>query len=192
MCLQLLTAPPSSFSLSTWTIILSVTGHHLKFRHRQVCLLVFSPETTDPRVSDHVHRGYPWVLQRRRLRRGDEMSRQRCLSIPFTTCCKSSFGQKKASGSLQPTMHGHARGQPRQHSRIVTHHGGRLLGYYCSLQKMQVRTHGHAESLPIVAVELVGSLLQRRVDDQLVTSPVVPPPLRRAADGMTVHAVRQT
>lgn len=54
------------------------------------------------------------------------------------------------------------------------------------------RTYGHAESLPIVAIQFVGSLLQRRVDDQLVTSPVVAPLLRRAADGMTVHAVRQT
>lgn len=51
-------------------------------------------------------------------------------------------------------------------------------------------TYGHAESLPIVAIQLVRSLLQRRVDDQLVTSPVVTPLLRRA--GMTVHAVRQT
>lgn len=54
------------------------------------------------------------------------------------------------------------------------------------------RTYGHAESLPIVAIQFVGSLLQRRVDDQLVTSPVVAPLLCRAADGMTVHAVRQT
>lgn len=53
-------------------------------------------------------------------------------------------------------------------------------------------TYGHAESLPIVAIQFVGSLLQRRVDDQLVTSPVVAPLLCRAADGMTVHAVRQT
>lgn len=52
-------------------------------------------------------------------------------------------------------------------------------------------THGHAESLPVVAIQLVRSLLERRVDDQLVTSPVVAPLLRRAA-GMTVHAVRQT
>lgn len=53
-------------------------------------------------------------------------------------------------------------------------------------------TYGHVESLSIVAVQFVRSLLQRRVDDQLVTSPVVTPLLRRAADGMTVHAVRQT
>lgn len=53
-------------------------------------------------------------------------------------------------------------------------------------------TYGHTESLPIVAVQFVRSLLQRRVDDQLVTSPVVAPLLRRAADGMTVHTVRQT
>lgn len=70
-------------------------------------------------------------------------------------------------------------------------HGGRLLGYYCSRLAAAGRgnTHGHAESLPVVAVELVRSLLERRVDDQLVTSPVVTPLLRRA--GMTVHAVRQ-
>lgn len=54
------------------------------------------------------------------------------------------------------------------------------------------RTHGYVESLPIVAIQFVGSFLQRRVDNQLVTSPVVAPLLRRAADGMTVHAVRQT
>lgn len=53
-------------------------------------------------------------------------------------------------------------------------------------------TYWHVESLSIVAVQFVRSLLQRRVDDQLVTSPVVTPLLRRAADGMTVHAVRQT
>lgn len=57
------------------------------------------------------------------------------------------------------------------------------------LRARRGNTHGHAESLPIVAVELVRSLLERRVDDQLVTSPVVTPLLRRA--GMTVHAVRQ-
>lgn len=53
-------------------------------------------------------------------------------------------------------------------------------------------TYGHVESLPVVAVQFVRSLLQRRVDNQLVTSPVVTPLLRRAADGVTVHAVRQT
>lgn len=57
----------------------------------------------------------------------------------------------------------------------------------------QIRfTYGHVESQPIVAIQFVGSLLQRRVDDQLVTSAVVAPLLRRAAAGMTVHAVRQT
>lgn len=60
------------------------------------------------------------------------------------------------------------------------------------LPRQMRSTYRHAESLSIVAIQFVWSLLQRRVDDQLVTSPVVAPLLRRAADGMTIHAVRQT
>lgn len=70
------------------------------------------------------------------------------------------------------------------------------VGYSVTIVAVSPRqmrsTYGHAESLSIVAIQFVRSLLQRRVDDQLVTSPVVTPLLRRAADGMTVHAVRQT
>lgn len=57
-------------------------------------------------------------------------------------------------------------------------------------QRQRRRTHGHR--LSIVAIHFVRSLLQRGVDNQLVTSPVVSPLLRRAADRVTVHAVRQT
>lgn len=86
----------------------------------------------------------------------------------------------------------HARG----HGNTATLEPIMEVGYSVTIvavSPQQMRsTYGHTESLPIVAVQFVRSLLQRRVDDQLVTSPVVAPLLRRAADGMTVHTVRQT
>lgn len=119
------------------------------------------------------------------------------------TCCKSCSAEYRArclilnayktqsADGLTLTILEHARGHGTC-SHTGAYHGGRLLGYYCSRLAAAKRgnTHGHAESLPIVAIQLVRSLLERRVDDQLVTSPVVAPLLRRA--GMTVHAVRQT
>lgn len=54
-------------------------------------------------------------------------------------------------------------------------------------------THRHAEGVPIVAIEFVRSLFQRRVNNQLITSPMVTSFLSRIADRMAVvHSVRQT
>lgn len=64
-------------------------------------------------------------------------------------------------------------------------------------------THRQAEMLPIVAVQFMVSLFQSRVNHQLVTSPMVVPPLARRAGlrrgllvvvrGVTVlHAVNPT
>lgn len=66
------------------------------------------------------------------------------------------------------------------------------VDYSLTIVPSKASTYGHAESLSIVAVEFVRAFLKRRVDDQLVTSPMVTPLLPGAADGMTVHAVRQT
>lgn len=54
-------------------------------------------------------------------------------------------------------------------------------------------THRHAKVLSIVAIEFVRSLFQRRVNNQLITSPMVTSFLSRIADRMAVvHSVRQT
>lgn len=54
-------------------------------------------------------------------------------------------------------------------------------------------THGHAKLHPIVAVELMRSLFQRWINNQLVTSPMVASLLPRAADRVAVlHSVQQT
>lgn len=57
MCLQLLTTHQIHDVVNT-----IYECKHLKFRHREVRLLIFRPEPTDPRVSNHVHRGDPGVL----------------------------------------------------------------------------------------------------------------------------------
>lgn len=121
------------------------------------------------------------------------------------TCCKA--GSQKKNNKNKKRTHvcfvfftkmcssGQTPGQDAE-----AHHGSTatlepIMEVGCSFTTAAAsprRTYGHAESLPIVAIQFVGSLLQRRVDDQLVTSPVVAPLLCRAADGMTVHAVRQT
>lgn len=54
-------------------------------------------------------------------------------------------------------------------------------------------THRHAEMLPIVAVEFVLSFFQSRVNNQLVTSPMVISFLDRSAGlGAVLHSVDPT
>lgn len=61
VCLQLLTA---SLSLVEKSHIYH--SRYLKLGHRQVYLFVLGPQTTDPRISDDVHRWNPGVLRKQR------------------------------------------------------------------------------------------------------------------------------
>lgn len=108
----------------------------------------------------------------------------------FTTCCKVSFTHKKKTKKQNADLDA---GQCSSWIMWIMEVGYSVtIVSAAAASKRRSSTHGHAESLSVVAVQFVGALLQRRVDDQLVTPPVVTPLLRRAARGMTVHAVRQT